>query len=317
MRYYLAFRVIASFFIVAWIGVSLVTGVSFAVVRDPAMNGVREYDPLQHAHLILRGKVTVVTRETRPGSDWGFGSGGIPLTAARVEISVVQVLKGEWKEPTAVGYAFWSEREFDPTQEYIFCAKWQDTRTGRVAWVGELPGLYERDGDKWVLCERFPVPGDEVESLTTAQVEARVRQASLASMVDSSDVVAQGVVDSVWTSRYKTRGDRFGVLEHFKLRVTALFKGQAPSNRIEFVVPKVGASYVPKWYRAVPPGMNRGTEWLVFLKEGVRGLYAFGGPNSVLQVKGSSLIYDGRVHYRLSVEEATRAVQSEVSRANE
>jgi hypothetical protein len=227
------------------------------------------------------------------------------------------VLKGEWSAPTIVGYAFWSERRFALSEEYVFCAKWQDTKIGRVLWIGELSGLYEKKSARWVQCERFPVAGAEPESLTYEQVQSRVREASLESVVDSSDVVVRGTIDSVWTSRYPASRGRFGVLEHRRLRATTWLKGNSPSAHVDFVIPVVNTSYVPRWFRVVPGGIRRGTEWIVFLKQGARGLYPFGGPNSLLQVRGDEVIYDEKASYSLGVNETMRKVRSEVSHARD
>lgn len=41
---------------------------------------------------------------------------------------------------------------------------------------------------------------------------------------------------------------------------------------------------------------------------GERGLYPFGGPNSLLKVNGDALIFDNQVQYPLRLREAMRAI---------
>jgi hypothetical protein len=140
-----------------------------------------------------------------------------------------------------------------------------------------------------------------------------MREASLSGVTDSSHVIARGVIDSVWTSQYPAGEGRVGRMQHWRLRVVEWLKGEATGSSIEFVVPTIEATFVPKWYRDVPRGIGKGTEWLVFLKTGERGFYPFGGPNSLLQIEGQELIYDNKVRYPLNLREATRAIRSAVT----
>jgi hypothetical protein len=217
-----------------------------ATVRHPAMKDVYPYDPPQHSHLIVRGTVQEVTLEYRSMEEWGLGPGP-QFGAQKVRIGVAEVLEGQWDERELIIFTLSGSWSFDSSREYVFCAKWRNTPAGRFLMGGTSTGLFEKQGKQWTRCESFPAPG-EVESISREQMLDRIREASLPGVTDASDLIARGMIDSVWTSQYLASEGRVGRLAHWRLRVTEWLKGRGVGNSVEFVVPLVEASYVPECY---------------------------------------------------------------------
>ncbi len=196
-------------------------------------------------------------------------------------------------------------------REYVFCAMSRSVGSRRVFVVSPRLGLYARDGGSWdrvVLDTAL----DTRETLTDEQLRARLERARLANIARSSDVIARGTVVGKRESNYVLETGETGSLIHFTLKTTEVLKGEVSGEFIEFVVAKVGgADFVPNWYRRTPRGITEGQQWLVFLRSGDRGLYPFGGPNSLLRVEGELLIYDNAVEYPDNVKEALGVVRAE------
>lgn len=287
-----------------------------ATQKNPAMSGVESYDPLQHSHVVVHGRVTAVARESivpgdllnRGGDDRGIR---FSVQVDRVELIVLSVLKGDFSQSSMsfVGLPNW---RFEKGQELVVCAKWFKGRRMSGFVANTFLGLYERVGETgWVRCvDEMNVV--RAERLTQNEMLARVSRASLSSIVAASDVIARGTIISEANSSYVLSDGRVGELTRFRLRILDQAKGKSADGILEFVVAKENTSYVPEWYRDVPRGIAEGQEWLVFLRSGERGLYPFGGPNSLLKVEGPKLIYDMAVTYPTDVDETTEKIREVV-----
>jgi hypothetical protein len=291
----------------------------FATGLNPAMAGVESYDPLQHSHLIVRGIVTDIRQERSSFGKWGIVPQGspqssVPMQVTKVFVTISDLLKGTWAEDN-VAFALSLQGEdvlFGLDQEFIICGKWQGRSDGGVFVTGSHLGVYRKEGFSWVR-RVMDVAITPAETLTNDQVIQRIRQSSLGNVTHAADVIARGTIIAAWESSYDAGSGLVGAMRHYKLRVADALKGIVSEEYVEFVVPRIDVSYVPKWYRDVPRGIGTQQEWLVFLRRDERGMYPFAGTNSLLKVEGEELIYDMAVKYPDGLRAAVRKVRSEVA----
>jgi len=154
--------------------------------------------------------------------------------------------------------------------------------------TGEGTGMYSKsDTDEWmrVVIDKETTPA---EHLRMTEVRSRIAMASLQSVTTSSDVIVRGAIVGIRRATASSQEE----LTIYTVRVEEQLKGQTPSQKIEFVVPRANASVVPGWFRWVPEQVNVGEQWLLFLRKSELGLYPFAGPNSMLRVDGTSLLFD-------------------------
>lgn len=285
-----------------------------ATSTPQSLVGIEAYDPLQHAHLVVRGRVLSVRTERILMADWGMADKGMEssmMTVTRIQVAVASVLKGETHEKEILFNAIGGLAPlFEANHEYIICARWRPLKDGGIYVTSPYVGLYRREGDAWARTV-LESAIEKYETLSDAQIDARLQSGSLKSTAKFAEVIARGRVTKVWRTQYTADNGRVGEAVHYALEVHEVLLGDAPGGRIEFVVARV-AEYTPNWYRVVPLEIQVGEEWYVFLKWGEKGLYPFAGPNSLLRVDGESLIYDNAVKYPRTVGEVNRVVHTEV-----
>ncbi len=287
----------------------------WATSTPQSLIGIDAYDPLQHAHLIVRGTVRDVVTERITLAEWGMADVGMEnstMTVTNIRVAISLVLRGELREDEVTFGAIGGLAPlFKVNHEYIVCAKWRSFSNGGVYVTSPYVGLYSKDDGSWAKVLLEPAL-EKSESLTDDEVRLRIQSASVASTVRSADVIARGRIKSVWQTQYTVGDGRRGELVHYALEVSELLKGHAPSKRIEFVVARA-SEYTPNWYRTVPLEILVGQEWFVFLRRGERGLYPFGGPNSLLRIEGESVIYDNVVEYSGNADEIDRLIRTETT----
>lgn len=285
-----------------------------ATSTPQSLVGVNAYDPLQHAHLVVRGRVLHVKTERILMADWEMADKGMEsstMTVTRIRVAVESVLRGQTHESEILFGAIGGLAPlFETNHDYIICARWRPLKDGGIYVTSPYVGLYRREGDTWARTI-LESTTEMDETLSDAQVNARLQSATLSSTAKSAEVIARGRIAKVWRTQYAASNGRVGELVHYALEVDEVLLGEAPGGRIEFVVARV-AGYTPDWYRIVPLGIHVGEEWYVFLRWGEKGLYPFGGPNSLLRVDGESLVYDNAVKYPRTVGEVDQAVHREV-----
>jgi hypothetical protein len=280
-----------------------------------SLSGIEEYDPLQHAHLVVRGKVLEVSVERIHMSDWDMADVGMEesmMTVTKVRFAVTSVLRGNLsKHEIDFGANGGFANLFEKGHEYIVCAKWRRIKGDGLYMVGPYLGIYRRDDLNWRrIGEEMRSKGGE--SLTDQQLISRVEAGSMSATALLADVIARGRIIRTWQSDYVGENGLVGELVHYALEVKELLRGEAASGKIEFIVARVSA-YTPPWYRVVTRDIGVGEEWYVFLQRGERGLYPFAGPNSLLRVEGDTLIYDNAVVYPMGAKAFDEMIRSEVS----
>ncbi len=276
-----------------------------------ALYGVNYYDPLQHSHVVIRGKVLAshTERSERLGWDAPWVSSNVTI----VRVTVAELLGGNWPgteiEMAAIGGV---SSYFEVGKEYIFCCMSKNTNGADVLLTDTGVGLYARQDEAWSRIV-FDDVLDTNELLSDAELRTRVASASLVSMTRSSDIIARGVILDSRRSKHKSPNGAVCSLMHYRVKVSEFIKGKTADNELEFVIPRVGGSdYVPAWYRVTPSRIENGQEWVIFLRRGEFGLYPFGGRNSLLRVEGERLIYDNAIEYPRGLAEAMDVIRVEV-----
>jgi len=195
-------------------------------------------------------------------------------------------------------------------REYVICGMW-DKRKQTFVTAPHI-GIYAKDGnDRWTR-QLMPARSDfeiEPDTVTNADLRARVENGSLNSVTRRSDVIVRGRVISRQDSTYTVKL-LHGRMKHHKLQVSEVLKGQVTTRQIEFVIAEP-AEYMPAWSRYTPP-IEVGQEWLVFLKAGDRGLFPFAGRNSLLRIEEDRLIYGSAFDYPQTCSETIRRIRMEV-----
>ncbi len=291
------------------------TSITFATTKNPAVRDVVEYEPLQDSHLIVRGTVTAVGQEAISVAEWfstrpSTRDTDVTMQMETLEVAVAEVLKGQLND-SRVKFMVADAWPFSTGQQVVICAKLVRGKTERAFFTSAYTGMYARSENAWTRCA--PSNLDATQVLTIDDIKSRIQQVNLLSMTEASEVIVRGTITSVSESSYEVVGGRSGKLTRYQFHVSEALKGRINDDEIEFIVPRVDATYVPKWYRTVPRGLEAGQEWILFLKRGELGLYLFSGPNSALMVRGSELIYDMAVTYPQSVERATKIIRFETS----
>lgn len=291
-----------------------------ATVRNPAMEGVDAYDPLQDSHMIVRGRVTSIHMESIALGDLLIVDSSdtqppILSSVQAIDIAIEEVLHGTTQE-ASITFLVFPGVDLRNGQEVVVCAKWFKGRRLSRFVTNPVLGLYEKRAGRWEQLAD-PTSTTRPESLTDEELLNRIREVSVASLVAQSDVVASGIIEKVWASSYRTDNERVGDLVHYRLTVTQLLKGNDSDGVLEFVVATENLSFVPTWFRYTPKGLAVGQEWFVLLRKGERGLYPFRGPNSLLKVDGDRLLYDNAVVYPMGVKAFAKQVREEVGDAKE
>ncbi len=245
--------------------------------------------------------------------DWGFREVGGSLWITRIRVSVGEVLKGAWNGAEIVFALEGQTSMFHVGDELVICAKRRNLPSGGTYVTSPYVGIYGSDGGMW---KRWVADDDmeREEILTNSELRERIQRGSITNLTSSADVVARGIVSPAGEFTYRTDDGRMGQMRTFRLEVTEWLKGHETDDFLEFVVPSVNADYVPQWYRDVPRGIVDGGEWLVFLRRGDQGLFPFGGPNSLLSIRGESVVYDDAVEMSLGARDLGARIRQEVER---
>ncbi len=289
---------------------------SVATTKNPAMSGIVEYEPLQDSHLIVRGTIAAVRQESVNLADWfsknpSEDDSRIYRQMETIEVVVAEVLKGTMPD-AQIKFMVADGWSFTGGQEVIICAKRIQGRNDAAFFTNVYIGMYVRGGgDVWTRC--LASKAQPEETLTSSEVRRKIQEGDLSSVSRAAELVVRGTITSTAESSFATVDGKTGKLMRYTLSVSEVMKGRIPGDEVEFVVPKVNASYVPVWYRAVPRGIDVGQEWIVLLRESELGYYLFSGPNSALMVKGEDLIYDMAVTYPRGVKEARSVIRAEAS----
>jgi hypothetical protein len=294
-----------------FVAAMLSCAVAFAQqIMDFAPN-IQVFDPLTDSHLIVRAHVGDIHMETRTvGGYLVEGQDDSQLRVFKVSVEVDELLRGNDPGPRMTFDVLRDASMFRKGEEYIICGYWREARGVGSYLAGPIHGLYVRSGkDSW---QELPGSGQGV-TMSDRSLRARVATAEMPKVTDGSDVVALGRITATWTAKYSAPFGREGAMQRYRLLVTEAFKGVAVADTVEFVIPVVSVSYMPPWTKHTPRPIEVGEEWLVLLRQGDEGLYPFAGPNSLLKVVGSDLVYDCSVPYPHSKNEVTSAIRAEAS----
>jgi hypothetical protein len=292
----------AAFAFVIVAGLSLEVGVA-------SKTSIKPEDPLEVSDLVVQGVVQKVepgrfTYPTHPPDSLRFDS-------VKVSMSVQKVLRGNWSAKTITIVVLHDSDAFEVGRDYTVCAYWYPIKNSYVTtpWIG----FYGKGDGHWI---RRLAPDNDVEpdTLSQADVVARIDKGSLRSVTRRADLVVAGKVIAMDDSVYATANGWHGRVMHYTLQVGEVLKGKVDRKQVMFVIP--GSPETPLGRRPTPE-IAVGEEWLLFLQSSKLGYYPFAWRNSLLRIENDKLIYNSTVIYPESRSRATQLVRQEAQREKE
>jgi hypothetical protein len=243
---------------------------------------IRALDPLLYSHVVVRGCVATITKKFIPLQQLGRGEPGDETDIEVVSLAHAETLRGVGS-PKSIAVHWHMDTYKLLGKEVIFCGKWRPGLGLYIVGSG-VQCLVETEADLW---SRY----DGSETITTDELQARLRRARPETVARSARIAVIGRVDSVADSVISVEGHVVTVRK-IRLRIEQLLKGQHEGNAIEFVIVLAAGAYAPPWSTATPREFDKGEEWIAFLAGEPGFYYPSSGMNGLLRVEGDTLLYD-------------------------
>lgn len=277
---------------------------------EPRRIGLGYCDPLVYADLVVRGTVEGVSFERVRLADY-FGPhehSNQPLMIAEMIVRVSEVLKGSYPRDT-VSIAGSAAGCLHVGTEYVLCLTFNKRLKGGMFVFGDGSASFALSEGVWTRV------GDQTR-LTYDEIKSITESANIESVARSAHLIAVGTV--IGTRDYDHRGpDGHGDIRECTVEVDSLLKGTLEGPSLTFQMVTAG-TYAPGWRTKVPPEINVGETWYLFLKkeeiEGGIGFYPFAGSNGMLKIEGERLIYDLRIDFPYTRNEVDEIVRRESSK---
>lgn len=277
---------------------------------EPERIGLSWYDPLVYTDLVVRATVEDRTFDQVTRADYlGPGrTGDHPMMMVQIVARIDEVLKGSYHGDT-VKFAGLPLIPLRVGQEYVLCLRYKEHLKGGMFDAGDgtasfvlSEGMAKRVGDNTTLTY------DEIRSIT--------QSASIESVARSADLIVVGRVVGLHDHKH-VEADGRGKIWECTVEVDSLLKGTLEGRQVAFQFIRTGL-YAPPWRTHIPPGIDIGQTWYLFLKkteiEGRMSFYPFAGSNGMLKIQGDRLIYDFGIDFPYNRSEVDQIVQRESSK---